>query len=483
MSSVNNNKGDGHNYHFYRNLGINVSVTFILLLSGCAIGPKYVRPTTQIPTAYKESADWKVAQPQDEIVRGAWWKVFNDPQLDALEDQVNISNQNIAIAEAQFAQAYALVQAAKSSFFPILTTKGSYTRSHSGSGSSNTASQTLLSADVTWELDLWGKIRQTIAANRANAQASKADLGNARLSAQAQVAQDYFQLCSLDAQSKLFNDTDVIFQKFLDLTKNQYASGVAAESAVIQAKTQLEATQAQLIDIGVQRSQMEHAIALLIGKPASDFSIPPLTLPSTVPSVPTGLPSEILERRPDIAAAERTVAAANSLIGVAESAYYPTLTLSASGGYESSDLSRIFSSPNPLWSVGPALAETIFDAGLRQAQTAQAKAAYNADVASYRQTVLAAFQQVEDNLAALRILEQEAQVQNEAVMDARKAVTLETDQYKAGTVSALDVITTQATALTDEKTAVTILGQRLNACVLLIQYLGGGWTATGDEVS
>ena len=274
-------------------------------------------------------------------------------------------------------------------------------------------------------------------ANRASAQASEADLENARLSAQAQLAQDYFQLCSLDAQKKLLDDTNVIYQKFLVLTKNRYASGVAAESDVIQAQTQLEGTQAQEIDIGVQRSQLEHAIALLIGKPASDFSIPPLTLPSSVPIVPTGLPSEILERRPDIAAAERTVAAANALIGVAESAYFPTLTLSASGDYESSNLARIFSSPNPLWSVGPALAETIFDAGLRQAQTAQARAVYDQDVATYRQTVLTAFQQVEDNLAALRILEQEAQVQDEAVKDALKAVTLETDQYKAGTVSAL----------------------------------------------
>jgi NodT family efflux transporter outer membrane factor (OMF) lipoprotein len=457
-----------------------ISTGLLMLFSGCAVGPKYVRPTTQIPVAYKESADWKKAQPQDEIIRGAWWKIFNDPQLDALENQVNISNQNIAVAQAQYAQAYALVQAAKSSFFPILSANSSYTRSHASSGSSNAknaTSQTLLSADVNWELDLWGKIRRTIEANRANAQASEADLEGVRLSAQAQLAQDYFQLCSLDAQKKLLDDTTVIYQKFLDLTKNRYASGVAAESDVIQAQTQLEATQAQSIDIGVQRSQLEHAIALLIGKPASNFSLPILTLPATVPTVPAGLPSEILERRPDIAAAERTVAAANALIGVAESAYFPTLTLSASGSYESSNLARIFSSPNPLWSVGPALAETIFDAGLRQAQTAQARATYDADVASYRQTVLNAFSQVEDNLAALRILEQEAQVQDEAVNDAQKAVTLETNQYKAGTVSALDVINTQVTALTDKKAAVTILGQRMNACVLLIQYLGGGWTA------
>jgi len=453
---------------------------FSLLAFGCTIGPKYVRPTIQIPAAYKESADWKVAQPQDEIIRGEWWKIFNDPRLDALETEVDISNQNIAEAQAQYAQAYALVQAARSSFFPTLGTSASYTRSHSSSGThgKSAVSNNLLSADVNWELDLWGRIRRTMEANRASAQASKADLENARLSAQAQLAQDYFQLCSLDVQKKLLDDTNIIFEKFLILTKNRHASGVASETDVIQAQTQLEATQAQAIDIGVQRSQLEHAIALLMGKPASDFSIPVLSLPVNVPSVPASFPSEILERRPDIAAAERTVAAANALIGVAEAAYFPTLTLSASGSYGSSDLSRIFSSPNPLWSVGPALAETIFDAGLRQAQTAQAKAVYDQDVASYRQTVLTAFGQVEDNLAALRILQQEAAIQDEAVKDSQKAVTLETDQYKAGTVGALDVITTQATALTDEKTAVTILGERLNACVLLIQYLGGGWTAS-----
>jgi len=453
---------------------------FSLMAFGCAIGPKYVRPTAQIPKAYKESADWKKAQPKDEIIRGEWWKIFNDPRLNDLEDQVNISNQNIAQAQAQYSQAYALVQAARSSFFPTLGVGASYTRSRTASGSSGhkTSSQNLLSADVSWELDLWGKIRRTMEANSANAQASKADLENARLSAQAQLAQDYFQLCSLDAQKKLLDDTNSIFQKFLILTKNRHASGVASETDVIQAQTQLEGNQAQEIDIGVQRSQLEHAIALLAGKPAPDFSIPPLTLAPAVPLIPAGLPSEILERRPDIAAAERTVAAANALIGVAESAYFPTLTLSASGDNESSNLARIFSSPNPLWSVGPALAETIFDAGLRQAQTAQAKAVYEADVAAYRQTVLTAFGQVEDNLAALRILEQEALIQDSAVKDSLKAVALETDQYKAGTVSALDVINTQATALVDEKTAVTILGERMNACVLLIQYLGGGWAVS-----
>ena len=455
-----------------------------MLLGGCAVGPKYVRPTTRIPAAYKESANWKKAQPQDEIIRGAWWKVFNDPRLDALEAEVNISNQNITAAAAQYQEARAAVQAARAGFFPTLSATASYTRSHglsgsngSSSNSNNTVSENLLSGDVSWEIDLWGKIRRTVEASRATAQASAADLENVRLSAQAQLAQDYFQLCSLDAQKKLLDDTDVIYQKFYDLTKNQYASGVAAQSAVIQAKTQLEMIEAQAIDIGVQRSQIEHAIAVALGKPASDFSIAPLTLLSAVPSVPAGFPSEILERRPDIAAAERTVAAANAQIGVAESAYFPTLTLGASGSYGSSNLANLFSSPNPLWSLGPILAGTVFDAGLRRAQTAEARAAYDADVASYRQTVLTAFQQVEDSLAALRILEQEDKVQDQAVKDAQKAVELETNQYTEGTVSALEVIITQAAALTNEKASVIILGERMNACVLLIQYLGGGWKA------
>jgi NodT family efflux transporter outer membrane factor (OMF) lipoprotein len=447
---------------------------FSLLAFGCAVGPKYVRPTTQIPAAYKETGNWKIAHPQDGILRGEWWKIFNDPRLDELEAQVNISNQNIAQAAAQYQEARAALQADRAGFFPTLSATGSYTRSH---GVSGTVSENLLSGDVSWELDLWGKIRRTVEAGRAAAQASAADLENIRLSAQAQLAQDYFQLCSLDAQKKLLDDTVVIYQKFFDLTKNQYASGVAAQSAVIQAKTQLEATQAQAIDIGVQRSQLEHAIAVALGKPASDFSIAPLTLPTTVPFIPAGLPSEILERRPDIAAAERTVAAANAQIGVAESAYFPTLTLGASGSYGSSNLANLFSSPNPLWSLGPILAGTIFDAGLRQAQTAEARATYEADVAFYRQTVLTAFQQVEDNLAALRILEQEEKVQDQTVKDAQKAVELETNQYKAGTASVLEVIITQAAALTDEKAAVIILGERMNACVLLIQYLGGGWKA------
>ncbi|MBF0511293.1 MAG: efflux transporter outer membrane subunit [Candidatus Omnitrophica bacterium] len=462
-----------------KNLINGLVIGSLMLTSGCCIGPKYKKPQVSVPLAYKESTDWKKATPQDEMIKGEWWKIFNDKKLDALEDELNISNQNIASAQAQYAQAYALVQAARSAFFPTLSTAASYTRSHSGSSSSHgyAVSQDLLSANVSWELDLWGRVRRELEANKASAEGFKAELENVRLSMQAQLAQNYFQLCSLDAQKKLLDDTVVVYKKFMDLTKKRYDSGIAALSDVLQARTQLEAARAGDIDVGVARAQVEHAIAVLIGKPAADVSLNALKMPSELPAVPIGLPSALLERRWDIAQAERKVAQANALIGVAQAAYYPTLTLSASGSYQSSSLSRLFSSPNPLWSVGPALAQSIFDAGLRQAQMTQAKAVYDQDVAQYRQTVLTAFQQVEDNLAALRILEQEAQAQDEVVKDAQKSLDIITNQYKQGTVSALEVITLEATAYNAQKEAVTILGQRLNASVLLIEYLGGGWSS------
>ncbi len=445
-----------------------------LLLTGCSIGPKYVKPSVGVPVSYKESADWKIAEPQDDIIRGQWWKIYRDPRLNELMAQLNISNQNIALAQAQYAQSYAIVQASKSSFFPTLGADASYTRSRNTS--SQQISRNLLNADVSWELDLWGRVRKTIEADRANAEVAQADLEGVRLSAQAQLAKDYFQLSSLDAQKKLFTDTKIIYEKFFNLTKNRYDSGIASEADLLQARTQLESIQAQEIGIGVQRAQLEHAIAVALGKTPAEFSLAELAMPQEVPIVPAGLPSALLERRPDIAAAERSVAAANALIGVAQSAYFPTITVGASGSYQSSSLSNLFSSPNPLWSVGPALAETIFDGGLRRAQNMQTKAAYDAAVASYRQTVLTAFQQVEDNLAALRILEQQASIQDKAVKDAQKAVELQTNQYKAGTVSALDVINTQAIALSNQRTAVGIQAERLNASVLLIQYLGGEWS-------
>jgi NodT family efflux transporter outer membrane factor (OMF) lipoprotein len=462
----------------------------ILLLSACTVGPDYVKPSVETPPAYKEAeggAKWQIAQPKDDVIRGAWWELFNDPQLNALEAQVVISNQNIAVAEAQYRQALALVQAARAGYFPTVGVNGSATRSRTpfisggSSGSSRTSSSAravnnfLVSGNASWEPDIWGKVRRTVEANEASAQASAADLASIRLSAQTALAQDYFQLCALDAQKKLFTATVSAYQRFLDLTKNRYAGGVASKADVLQADTQLKTTQAQAIALGVQRAQLEHAIAMLIGKSASVFSIPETPLSLTPPTIPVSVPSVLLERRPDIAAAERLAAAANAQIGVAEAAYYPNISLTATGGFEGSQLSNWLIWPNRLWSIGAAAAETVFDAGLRSAQTAQARAAYDASVASYRQAVLTGFQEVEDNLAALRLLEEEAMAQDEAVKSARQSLQVSINQYKAGTISALNIITVQTIALNDEQTAVGIAGQRMTASVLLISALGGGW--------
>ncbi len=455
----------------------------LMTVTSCTVGPDYVKPTTEVPASYKETGEWKRAEPKDEIIKGAWWEIFRDDQLKGLEEQVNISNQNIAQAEAQLRQARALVQSARSGYFPTVTAGASFIRARrSGSVSGgtftggNTTNDFLLPVSASWEPDIWGKIRRTVESARAGEQASEADLEAARLSAQAELAQDYFQLRALDEEKRLLDDTVIAFQKSLELTKNRYASGVASRADVLQAETQLKTTQAQAIDLGVQRSQFEHAIALLIGKPASVFSIPAAPLAAVFPVIPAGLPSELLERRPDIAAAERRAASANALIGVAESAFYPNITLSASGGFEASSLSKWLSWPSRFWSVGAAISETVFEGGLRRALTDQARAAYDSNVASYRQTVLIGFQEVEDNLAALRILEEESLAQDEAVKSAKRSLEVVTNQYKAGTVSYLDVIVAQTTALNNERTAIGILGRRLTASVLLIKALGGGWT-------
>lgn len=457
----------------------------VISLTACTVGPDYVRPGTQTPVAFKENEGWKVAQPKDSINRGAWWEVFNDPKLNELEQQVDISNQNLAAAEAQFRQAVAAVQASRAAYFPTAAAGTSASRSRQSAnlagarGSSSPVNDFQLTGTASWELDLWGKVRRTVEASKASAQASAADLELARLSAQAQLAQDYLQLRTLDELKDLLDTTVGTYQTFLDLTKNRYASGIASRSDVLQAETQLKAAQAQSVETGVQRAQMEHAIALLLGKPASEFSIPPAKMTAVLPSIPAGLPSELLERRPDIAAAERLVASANAQIGVAEAAYYPTLTLNASGGFEASDIAKWFSWPSRLWALGPAvLQDTIFDAGLRRAQTEQARAAYDANVANYRQTVLTAFQEVEDNLSTLRILEQEMQVEEEAVRAAKESLSVTTNRYKAGIASALDVIVTQNIALSNEVTAVNLHGRRLAASVLLIQAIGGGWSAS-----
>ncbi len=457
----------------------------VMTIASCTVGPDYVKPTAEVPASYKETGGWKKAEPKDAMIKGVWWEMFKDPELNRFEEQVNISNQNIAVAEAQFRQARALVQTARSGYYPTITARASFVRARrSGSVSggtfspANTTSDFLLPVSASWEADIWGKVRRAVESAQAGAEASAADLEAMRLSVHAELAQDYFQLRALDVEKQLLDDTVAAYQKSLELTKNRYASGVASKADVLQAETQLKSTQAQAIDIGVQRSQLEHAIALLMGKPASSFSLSPARIAAVLPEIPVGLPSELLERRPDIAAAERLMAAANAQIGVAESAFYPDITLSATGGFEAASLSKWFSWPSRFWSVGTSIAETVFEGGLRRSLTDQARAAYDANVASYRQTVLTGFQEVEDNLAALRILEEEAGVQDEAVNSAEQTLTVVTNQYRAGTVSYLDVIVAQATALTNERIAISIQGRRMTAGVLLIKALGGGWNSS-----
>lgn len=458
-------------------------------LAACSVGPDYVRPQMDAGAAvFKEGQDWKPAQPRDLAADGKWWEMFGDPQLNALVAQVDISNQNLALAEANFRSAVALVQSSRSAYSPTLSASAGASRGASGSaGSSSSATSSsggsagsvrnsyTFSLTAAWEADIWGKVRRDVESSQASAQASAADLAAARLSAQAQVAQNYLQLRVLDAQQQLLDETVQAYQRSLQVAQNQYTAGMVAKSDVIQAQTQLKSAQASALDNGVTRAQVEHAIALLVGKTPAQFSLPRAPLAAVAPPVPQGVPSMLLERRPDVAAAERRVASANAKIGVAKAAYFPSLTLSASGGYQSSSFADWFTLPGRVWSLGPQLAQTIFDGGARAAATDQAIATYDGTVATYKQTVLTAFQDVEDNLAALRILEQEAAVQGEALQAARQAVTLVNNQYKAGTVSYVNVITAQATALSAELTSLNILNRRMAASVLLAKALGGGW--------
>jgi NodT family efflux transporter outer membrane factor (OMF) lipoprotein len=362
------------------------------LFTSCAVGPDYVRPSAEVPAAYKEGEGWKQAEPRDHLVRGAWWEIFNDAELNALEEQVNISNQNLAAAEAQFRQALALVGVARAAYFPTLTAGASATRAlrstNTGVGNPATSGSTLndylAPLTASWAIDVWGRVRRQVEAGTASAQASAAIVESVRLLTQAQVAQDYFQLRMLDAQKKLLDETVVAYQKSLQLTQNRYASGVASRADVLQAEALLKGTQAQAIDIGVQRAQLEHAIAVLLGKPASVFSLPSMPLSALPPAIPVGVPSELLERRPDIAAAERNMAAANAQIGVAKAAFFPTVTLNGSAGYESGDLSNWLTWPSRFWSLGAGVSEAVFEGGLRRAQTAAARAAYHRVPASGR---------------------------------------------------------------------------------------------------
>lgn len=457
-------------------------------LAGCAVGPDYHRPSAPAASSYKETpAGWKVAEPADRADRGPWWSIYGDPRLDALMEQLNTSNQTIAQYAAAYRQARALVAEARAAYFPTLGLSASASRagqqfSRSGTASSvgsvNSISNSFnVSLDASWEPDLWGKVSRTVAAQKAGQEGAAADLANARLSAQATLAQTYYQLRALDAAQRLLNDTVSAYAQALKLTQNQYAQGIVARSDVIQAQTQLQSAQAAAIDNGVARAQDEHAIAALVGQSASTFSIPPVPLDAEPPSVPIDVPSALLERRPDIAAAERRTAAANEQIGVAIAAYFPSLTLSAQGGYQNSVLSNLFSLPSRFWSVGPSLAATLFDAGLRHAQTEAARAAYDEQAAVYRQTVLGAFQEVEDDLASQRILAQEVVVQRQAVASAKQALAIVTNEYKAGTVAYVSVLTAQTTAFTAEQKLNTLAGQRMVSSVGLVKALGGGWDA------
>jgi len=471
-----------------------------LVCLGCAVGPKYQPPVlapTQSPVAYKEFAgndQWKMATPSDTLIKGRWWEIFGDPQLNKLEEMVEISNQNVKQAEASFRQARALVAAAHANYYPTIGSSPSITQSDTGSGgrggvgvfAAGGTSQTFsFPFSASWEPDFWGRVRLQVQNAVDNAQASAATLENARLSAQALLATDYFLIAGADMQEAVLQDTIEAYRRNLTLTENRFRGGVASQSDVTLAQTQLYGAQAQSTELRIARAQDEHAIAVLTGQAPSMVEIPTLKV-NPPPPIPTAVPSALLERRPDIAMNERQVAAANANIGIAEVAYYPTLTLSANAGFLSTSLQTLFTWAARTWSAGPSISETLFDFGRRGAQVESARAGYDSTVAAYRQTVLTAFQEVEDDLASLRYIAEESEQQAAAVAAARKSLDLELDRYKAGTDSYLSVITTQTIYLGDEQTAVALLQRRLTAAVDLVKALGGGWDAStlpgGDAI-
>jgi NodT family efflux transporter outer membrane factor (OMF) lipoprotein len=461
------------------------------LLAGCAVGPNYHRPSAPVPERFKEAEGWKPAEPREAASGTDWWSVYDDATLDGLEKQIDVSNQTLKQSEAAWREAVAVVSEARASYFPSVGVTATGTRS-GGPGALQQAvashavtavtahpvNQFELSGTASWDIDIWGKIRRTVESDVANAQASEADLAAARLSAQGTLATDYIELRVTDEMKQLLDDTVAAYKRSLEITQNQYNVGVAAKTDVITAETQLEGARSQEINTGVMRATLEHAIAVLVGKPPADFSITPARFGTVVPVVPAGVPSALLERRPDVAAAERSMAAMNAQIGVAIAAYFPDLTLSGSYGFVSNVVSGLVKAPNNVWSFGGNATDTLLDFGLRPAQVRQARAAYDAAVATYRQTVLTAFQQVEDELATLRILEQQYTVQDQATKSANLAVDLTLNQYKAGTVAYTAVVTAQAIALADAQTLLTIRQNRLTASVALIQALGGGWNAS-----
>jgi NodT family efflux transporter outer membrane factor (OMF) lipoprotein len=462
------------------------------VLPGCDVGPRYLSPATTAPQVYKESpaqieeaGEWTVAKPQDATLRGKWWEIYSDPELNALEDQLNIDNQNIRQAFENFMQARALVREARSKYFPTVGVGGSYTRSQTssnvGSASSTGSpggqqSQVFaFPADVSWEPDLWGRVRNTAHASQYTAQLTAADLESERLTEQASLAEYFFEIRGQDALQQIFDDTVEADKKGLESEQARYNNGVDDQISLVEAQTTLHVAQSAAINIKIARAQYEHAIATLIGKPASTISVPVLPRTSAPPPIPVGLPSQLLERRPDIAAAERNMAAANAQIRVADAAYYPALTLSATGGVESSAIKHILDWPSRFWSVGPSISESVYDGGLRRATVNQYIATYNANVAAYRQSVLTAFQQVEDSLAEVRLLSDQIRRQQEAVDSSQRFLRLELGRYRTGIDSYLDVVIAQTTLLSNQQALANLQVQEMTASVQLIESLGGGW--------
>ena len=463
------------------------SVAGTLLFTGCAVGPKYRTPSLPTPPAYKEIGNWKTAQPNDNNLGGNWWEIFQDSELNALEQQINVSNQNLKAAVAQYQQSRAALRYVRADYYPTVTASPSATRERfsnnrppASSGFDGlTFNDFVLPLNLSYQVNAWGRVSRNVESFREQAQASAGDLAVVSLSMHAALAVDYFAARTLDAEEKLLQDTVTQYQQAFQLNEDRYEGGLASEVEVEQARTILETTRAQMIDVGVARAQFEHATAVLLGKAPADFTLPPLPLTAPPPPIPVGIPSELLERRPDIAAAERRVASANAQVGLAKAAYYPLVNILGTGGFESGTITTLLQGPSALWSVGASAAVTVFDVGRRRAFNDQAKAAYDSSVAFYRETVLSSFQQVEDNLAALRVLEQEAGVQETAVQAAQRSLDLSNTRYEGGVTSYLEVITAQNAALSDEVTAVNILGRRMASAVLLMEALGGGWNRSG----